>query len=222
MARGHHNKDEKDELAEAINQPDIATPDENAIDPEILEGEGSQQMVTIPAVELNRLNEEARSSKDKYLRALADSENIRKRMVKEKEDYSKFSVANTIVEFLQPLDNLEKALSFAEKGSDEVKNWALGFEMIITQFKDVLASHGVAPIRTNGVHFDPHLHEAVEVVETDDLPPGTILEEFTRGYIMGSRTIQPARVKVTRKPQAPAPAATPTEENVADEQPEQQ
>ncbi len=213
MAQGQDDQelDRQEEVLQETpeEQSETQTP-EGTIGPEVLEGEGTGKTVTISDTELIRLTEEARSYKDKYLRALADGENLRKRMSKEKEEYSKYTLANTIVEFLHPLDNLEKALTFAEAGSEEVKNWALGFEMILTQFKDVLAFHGVAPIPTQGVAFDPHEHEAVEVVESDELPPGTILEEFTRGYKMGDRTIRPARVKTSRKPQPSAPKAPET------------
>lgn len=159
-----------------------------------------KEPVTITGTELERLTEEARNYKDKYLRALADSENLRKRLVKEKEDYCKYAVSSVIAEFLQPLDNLENALGFADKGSEEVKNWAVGFQMILTQFKEVLKNQGVEKIETVGTDFDPHQHEAVEVLETDEHPSGIILEEFNRGYSMGDRIIRPARVKVSRKP----------------------
>lgn len=201
MAQGQDNPEDERIPQEATLDELTAIPD---ITPEVLEGE-SGKTVTISEAEFLRLTEEARSYKDKYLRAIADSENLRKRMSKEKEEYSKFAVANTISEFLHPLDNLENALSFATAGSEEVKNWTIGFQMILTQFKDVLTLEGIVPIQTQGVMFDPQEHDAVEVVESDELPPGTILEEFTRGYKMGNRTIRPARVKTSRKPQPSAP-----------------
>lgn len=176
--------------------------------PEELEHIRIADRVTLSVAEFERLTEEARSYKDKYLRALADCENIRKRMTKERDEFSKFAISNIISEYLQPLDSLENALSYADKMSDEVKNWAIGFQMILSQFKEVLARNGVTPIQALGLQFDPHLHEAVETVETNEHPAGTIVEEFTRGYMMGDRTIRPSRVKVSREPQsAPEPAA---------------
>lgn len=79
--------------------------------------------------------------------------------------------------------------------------------MILTQFKDAPQANGVTAIQTLGTSFDPHLHEAVETVETDEQPPGTILQEFTRRiYTMGDKMIRPARVKVSRKPKADSDA----------------
>ncbi len=163
--------------------------------------------ITISDIELERLQREASDYKDKYLRLLAESENSRKRLVKEKDEHLQHAVANVLVEFLGPLDHMEKALGFAIQGSDEVRNWAVGFEMVLNQFKEVLDSRGVVPMVTTGKTFDPHLHEAVEVLETEDQPAGLIIEEYTRGYIMGKRTLRPARVKVTRAPKPPAEEA---------------
>lgn len=156
------------------------------------------KQVTITDVELRNLQKEMLEYKDKYLRLLADVDNTRKRMQKERQDLTKYAVESMIVDFLQPLDNLENALKFAQDMSEEVKNWAFGFQMILSQFKDILTENGVAPIESLGAQFDPHLHEAVETVETAEKPPGIIVEEYVRGYKMGDRTIRPARVKVTK------------------------
>lgn len=162
----------------------------------------SPKMVTVTDEELKSLRREATEYKDKYLRLLADVDNSRKRMQKEKMENSRYAVEGLLVDFLHPLDNLENALKFAEQMSDEIKHWALGFQMILSQFKDVLTNNGVQPMISKGAHFDPHCHEAVEMIETDEEDPGTIVEECVRGYKMGDRTIRPARVKVAKKPSA--------------------
>lgn len=157
------------------------------------------KQVMLTDEELKNLQKELMEYKDKYLRVLAESENARKRLQKEKQEMTRYAIENVIAEFLHPLDNLEKALSMAQNMTDDVKNWAFGFQMILSQFKDVLAANGVIAIESVGTHFDPHLHEAVEVVETDDQEPGTVIEESMRGYKMGDRTIRPARVKVVKE-----------------------
>ncbi len=160
---------------------------------------------TVQEIELQRLREEAQEYKDKYWRALAELENVRKRLQKEKQDLAKFAAENVIVEFLAPLDQLEAALKFAENSSDEVRNWALGFQMILAQFKEVLASHGVEAFTSHGESFDPHLHEALEILHTDDHPHETVIHEYSKGYRMGQRTIRPAKVRVSKavEPQEP-------------------
>lgn len=148
--------------------------------------------------ELKSLQKELVDYKDKYLRQLADAENSRKRLQKERQEIVRYAVDNIITDFLHPIDNFENALRFAEEMSDEVKNWAFGFQMILAQFKDVLAQNGITPMESLGKPFNPHDHEAVEMVETTLEPPGMIIEECIRGYKMGDRTIRAARVKVAK------------------------
>ncbi len=148
--------------------------------------------------ETNKLEEELKEYKDKYLRLLADMENARKRLQKEKQEMIRFATENVIADILGPLDNLENALGFAQKMSEEVRKWASGFQMIVSQFKDVLQGHGVVPFDSEGMQFDPHKHEAVETEETENHPEGTVVQEFVKGYKSADRTIRPARVKVAK------------------------
>jgi molecular chaperone GrpE len=147
-----------------------------------------------------KIEEELKECKDKYLRLLAETENVRKRMQKEKQDVIRFAVDNLLSEILTPMDNLENALKYTDAMSPETKKWAHGFQMILSQFKDVLQQHGVIVFHSEGSLFDPHLHEAVETEETEEQPEGTILREFIRGYKCGDRILRPARVKVAKKP----------------------
>jgi molecular chaperone GrpE len=165
--------------------------------------------VTITDMELEQFKKEASEFKDKYLRALAESENARKRLQKEKQELIQYAIQNVMVDFLNPIDHMENALKYTEKTSDEVKHWVLGFQMILTQFKDVLARNGVTPFISEGQSFDPHYHEAIETVATEECPPGIVLEETLRGYRMNDRTIRPARVKVSKAP----PVSKQNEEN---------
>jgi molecular chaperone GrpE len=167
---------------------------------EIKEEEQEVQAITITDLELNALKLERDTFKDKYLRALADSENTQKRLYKERQESIQFATQNVIVDFLTPLDNLENALSHTEKSSKEVQHWAQGFHMILAQFKEVLTSHGVRSVSSLGEMFDPHRHEAIEMVETDDAAPGTIVLESLKGYKIGEKMMRPARVKVAKAP----------------------
>src|SRR3990167_7141918 len=139
--------------------------------------------------------------KDKYFRAIAEMENMRKRMQKERHEMARFGIENAISEFLPAIDNFENALRFAEGASGEIKSWAMGFEMILSQFKEVLHNHGIVSFHSEGNTFDPEFHDAVEIVETSEYPDGAILHEFAKGYKNAHRTIRPARVKVAKRPQ---------------------
>lgn len=157
-----------------------------------------KQVVTTDE-ELKRLHHEAMDYKNKYLHLLADGENARKRLERERHEFARKKVETIIADFLHPIDSLESALGFAKEMSEEVSNWALGFKMILAQFKDVLLSQGVVAIQSKGLMFDPHVHEAIEMIETTAHPAGMIVEECIRGYKMGDRTIRPARVKVAKQ-----------------------
>lgn len=150
--------------------------------------------------QLRSLEEEVKEYKDKYLRLLAEIDNTRKRMQKEKQDMTRFAIDNALGELLGPIDNMENALKFTERMSEEVRNWAQGFQMILGQFKDALGNHGVVPFHSEGNAFDPNWHHAIETEETDKIPEGTIIQEFVKGYKSGDRTIRPARVKVAIAP----------------------
>ena len=156
--------------------------------------------VSITDLELESLKYEARDYKDKYLRVLAESENARKRLLKEKQEMIQYALQNQILEFITPIDQLENALKHAENSSQEIKHWCMGFEMILSHFKDVLSANGVYPFTSIGNAFDPNLHEAVDVIVTDEHPDGIVIEESLKGYKMGDKVIRPARVKVSKSP----------------------
>lgn len=176
--------------------------EEETPEPAQKEAPRAPKMLTITDLELEALRKELAECKDKYLRTLAESENARKRLQKEKQEMIQYALQGVIVDFLNPIDHMENALKFTQQMSDEVKHWAIGFQMILSQFKDVLSNNGVVPFESEGRPFDHHCHEAVESVVTADFPPSTVIEESLRGYKMGERVIRPARVKVSK---APAP-----------------
>lgn len=150
--------------------------------------------------QLEELHLQVNEFRDKYLRGLADSENMRKRLQKEKEDVVQYAIQNAISDFLNPIDHFENALKFTEQATPEVQHWATGFQMILTHFKEALANNGVIPFNSVGMPFDPHCHEAIEMVSTEEFAPGTVVEENLKGYKIGNRVIRPARVKVSKRP----------------------
>lgn len=195
-------KDQDQSQNEDLTQNDILSP-EIAGEDEVAfaSAEAKPKQVLITDEELRGLQKEMLDYKDKYLRLLADAENSRKRLQKEKQEIARYALEHLIVDILRPLDNLENALRFAQEMSDEVKNWAFGFQMISSQFKDILAQNGVNSFDSIGKPFNPHDHEAIEMIESTDHPDGMIIEEHVRGYKMGDRTIRAARVKVAKMPE---------------------
>lgn len=191
--------DEKPNGGDALTEEFEKSFSENEEVPPQVEKTETEELNQEPqTLEVIKLQQDLKAEKDKYFRLLAELENTRKRMQKEKTEMTKFAVENVIAEFLGPLDQYEKALSFATDGSEEVKNWALGFEMILTQFKDMLSTQGVTAFESLGKTFDPHSHEALEMVEVEKGPENIVIEECVKGYRSGDRIIRPAKVKVSK------------------------
>jgi len=159
-----------------------------------------EESVSIGKDSLKECEEQLQEYKNKYLRALAEVENIRKRLSKEKVESQSFAVQNVILDLLLPIDHFEQALQHGENASPEIANWTKGFQMIFQQLRQVLADHGVSHFDSQGEQFDPHMHEAVETEERSDIAEGTILFEFQKGYRLGGRTIRAAKVRVAVPP----------------------
>lgn len=144
--------------------------------------------------------DENKEYKDKYLRLLAEIDNTRKRMQKEKQEMTRFAVENALAELLEPIDNMENALKFTQQMSEEVRNWAMGFQMILSQFQEALSANGITAFQSEGLLFDPTRHHAIETQESKEIPEGTVIKEFVKGYASKERTVRPARVKVAIAP----------------------
>lgn len=129
---------------------------------------------------------------DRYKRILAEFENYKKRNAKEREGLYN-SILSDIIEGLLPIvDNLENAVKV--ETSDE--SYKQGVELVLKQFKDVLTSKGVEEIKSLGETFDPELHEAVSSVQDDSKGEKEIVQEYRKGYKIGSRVIRHSMVVV--------------------------
>lgn len=135
---------------------------------------------------------------DKYVRLQAEFDNYKKRSFKERADFVKYANEGLIIELLGILDNFERGI----KSAEQKKDYSLlhqGVDMISKQLHSLLETKGLSRIKSVGQKFDPHQHEAVEVVEGDD--EGVVVEELQPGYLLSGRIVRPARVKVTKAKQ---------------------
>lgn len=154
---------------------------------------GAEQL----GAELAEKTRELAELNDKYLRALAESENIRKRARQQSEETVRLQRENLIREILPIVDNLERALVAARGGGDS-RAIVDGVEMVLRSLLDFLKGQGVSQLSAVGQPFDPNRHEAVDQVESAEHPPNTVVSEFHRGYLIGERTLRPARVSVAK------------------------
>ena len=142
--------------------------------------------------------QEAIQEKDKYydrlLRKQSEFENFRKRSDKDRREARGKAFADLFGVILPVLDNLERALRTSEGSEDPLRQ---GVVMIRQQLLDVLIETGLQPLETKGKRFDPHLHEAVEVVDAAGIEQGVILEEMRRGYVFKDKLIRAAMVRVS-------------------------
>jgi molecular chaperone GrpE len=148
--------------------------------------------------ELERLRQEVKQAKDQYLRTLAEFDNAKKRLHREKEEFARFA-SETMVRALLPIvDSLDQALVAVDKPSDP-QAVIKGIHLIYRQLLGLLEKEGVKRIATVGERFDPHKHEAVAQVDTDGKPEDTVVEEVQVGYTMHGKVIRPAIVKVAKQ-----------------------
>ncbi len=134
---------------------------------------------------------------DKHLRLQAEFDNYRKRSFKDKTDFIKFANEGLIIELLSILDNFERGI----KSAEQKKDYALlhqGVDMISKQLHSLLETKGLIRIKSLGQKFDPHQHEAVEVIEGEGAENEVVVEELQPGYALSGRVIRPAKVKVVK------------------------
>lgn len=154
--------------------------------------------------EYDRLCAEAKELaelKDAFLRKAADLDNVRKRLVREKEEFAKFANERLMKDLLPVIDNLERALLAAgHTEGDNAHPIVSGVDLVRKQFINYLKDHGLTKIDAVGKVFDPSLHEAVSQRESKDCPDQTVLEEIEGGYLLHGRLLRPAKVIISKKP----------------------
>ncbi len=144
--------------------------------------------------EIKKMEEEIIELKQEYLRQMADKENLRKRLEKEKSEYYQYALSEFFGELLVVLDNFERSLKSADQ--ENLASFQEGVEMIYKQLLDLLNKYGVKPIDIKDKKFNPHLHQAFMTEESEDVEEPQVGEEFQRGYTIKERLLRPSLVKV--------------------------
>jgi molecular chaperone GrpE len=143
---------------------------------------------------------EVREHHDRLLRVAADFDNYKKRAAKEKEEWAKFANEDLIKSILPFVDNLERAVNHSEKTQD-IQVLIEGIKLTVQQLLQTLNKFGVSPIESVGRPFDPSMHEAMMVVETNQHEPNRVVEEFQKGYLLNDRLLRAATVSVSKLPE---------------------
>ena len=147
--------------------------------------------------ELQETKYELDEQKDKFIRLQAETDNFRKRLSREKEEFSQYANERLFKELIPIFDNFERAL---EDPSNEIKSLKEGLDMILKQFNTFLEKEKVEPIKAIGEKFNPEFHEALTSEESNDHEEDTIISQFVKGYKINNRVLRPSQVIIAKKP----------------------
>ena len=145
--------------------------------------------------EVQKLRSERDALLDRLARSQAEFDNARKRAARDQQEYRDYASSEAIKALLPVIDNFERALSVSSSQSSEFRT---GIELIYKQLQDVLQKLGVRQIAAKGEPVDPRLHEAIEMVETEDAPDHSVMDELQHGYMLKDRLLRPAMVRVAK------------------------
>ena len=142
--------------------------------------------------QISKLKDELEDVKDRHTRLIAEFDNLKKRSAKEREGLYNSIIGDIMSSLLPVIDNLEKATE-ADSKDEEYKR---GIELVLKQFKDVLNANGVKEIEAVGQPFDPELHEAVSMIQDENLGEKIVAQEYRKGYMIGNKVIRHSMVVV--------------------------
>jgi len=148
---------------------------------------------------LQEAEKKATENYDKYVRAVAELDNYRKRAIREKADAIKYGNENLLRDILPLVDSVDRALGHADT-SDDFEAFKQGLKMLHEQLLCCLKKNGVEIIDTAGKDFDPNVHEAMLQVASDEHETGKVVNEFERGYLLNGRLLRPSKVCVCKRP----------------------
>ncbi|MCP5071337.1 MAG: nucleotide exchange factor GrpE [bacterium] len=153
--------------------------------------------------QLEATRQELEAQKEAGLRKQADFENLRRRALKERQDAHSYGHEGLARDLLATVDNLERAIEHAKASEHgDFESILQGVEMVRREILTALAQHAVLPVEALGQPFDPNVHEAMAQMDSDEAESGTVLEVLQPGYQLRDRLLRPARVVVSRKPEA--------------------
>jgi molecular chaperone GrpE len=192
-------------------------PSENASEQGEVGVEQLKAMIAALQADLDKKTAEVSAKQDQFLRAAAETENVRRRLEKEKEDIAKYAISKFAKDILSVGDNFQRAIAAVPKDAAEadpaLKTLLEGVTLAERDYKTALERHGVRIIDPAGQPFNPHHHQAVMEQENPDVPAGTVLQVYQVGYMIDDRNLRPAMVVVSRggpkaaKSEEPAPAS---------------
>ncbi len=194
MSNKHQSKKPEPEKETADNRIQAESVPEET--PENENVEEAENEIDVLNKEVESLQSQLAQSKNDLLRAYADTDNLRKRLLKETENVKKYRFQDAAAQLLPVLDNLNRALE-AVPANEEAANFVRGFEMIQTQLVNVLHNEGVQEIEALNQPFDANYMQALATEKKEGVEPGIVTEVMQKGYTLKDRLLRPALVKVS-------------------------
>lgn len=188
-------KKPNDETAPSPSAAGQAAPDEVSV-------EQLKAMIAALQTDLEKKSADVAAKQDQFLRAVAETENVRRRLEREKEETAKYAITRFAKDILSIGDNFQRAIAAVPKDAVEtdpaLKSLLDGVTLAERDYKSALERHGVRAIDPAGKPFDPHHHQAVMEQEDTSVPAGTVLQVYQVGYMIDDRNLRPAMVVVSR------------------------
>jgi molecular chaperone GrpE len=178
----------REETEETTEEKEVAGATEESVE-ETTENEVEE------ADEVTLLKQQLEEEKNRYLRLLADFENYKRRVQLDKEADTKYRAQSVLTDILPVLDNLERALAI-QPTTEEAISLTKGVDMVYRSLQAALEKEGLEPIKSEGVPFDPNLHQAVMQEKDESQESGIVLQELQKGYKLKDRILRPSMVKV--------------------------
>jgi molecular chaperone GrpE len=199
------DQDKNTEITPNIDETGVEIDDGNGSEIDIIDEDSEPSKDTNGNMQemLDTAKRETEEANDRYLRALAELDNYKKRAVKEKEGIRKFANESLIKQILTVVDNLERAIDHSKTADNQdtkkdVDQIVEGVELTLKEILKILEKSGVCPIESIGKDFDPNFHEAVMQEETAEKSANIVLRELQKGYLMHERLLRPAMVIVSK------------------------
>jgi len=185
----------------------LASTDEGQPDPSVSQEPTVENLQTESAVDelaalrmqVEEKSREAKANYDLFLRERAENENFKRRMQRDKSEALRFANEPLVRAILPVLDNLERALAHAQAGSGG-QSLVDGVTLVARAFLETLEKHGVSRVSAKGQTFDPTRHEAMAQVDSTEMAPNTVVDEYTPAYMLHDRLLRPALVTVAKAP----------------------
>ena len=190
------NIDDAEKVSEEVSaSPEASEEGDDSVDEE------TEVSDREPTVEERAADAESKykEMQDRYLRLNAEFDNYKKRMMRENSDRLKYFNMELIKELLPSVDNLERAISHAGDENSDLENMIEGLQMVYKGMQEAFGKFGVSEIESIGKEFDPNCHQAVGMIESQEVPENHVAEECLKGYYLHDRIIRPTMVRVSGK-----------------------